>query len=311
MTKPRIAVLCGGQFAFNSIFRLHLEGYLCGIALASTDFKTISMMSTECERINMPYLSIGSKKEMSLLDEWVEKIQPDYFFSICFPYRIPSELLIKNPRKYINFHTGPLPQFRGPMPIFEVLRTQQKTTGISVHFMEKDLDTGPVIFEEIVSIANDETFTSLTLKLSERTALASVNMAQMLEFGSDVPTVIQNVAQAHFYPFPDENEITIDWLNMSANQISALIRAAYPWSQGAITMLGQEQIRISSVLAKSNELNIDVQPGTIVNVTSDGEIMIACLDSECIWVNDISVELGRIGKDSYSAFGFVPGVRLG
>lgn len=311
MSKPKIAVLCGGPFAFSSIFRLHLEKYLCGIALASRDFKVVGLIAAECEKTEIPFLEIESGKELQNLDTWLKKLDPDFIFCICFPHRIPAEFLLKKPNRWINFHPGPLPQFRGPMPIFEVIRKQEKTSAISVHFMEEEFDTGPLIFEETVTIAPEETFVTLTMKLTERAALAALNMAQMIEFGSNIPTTIQQAALGSFYRYPENIDITIDWLSMPAEQISALIRASHPWSKGAITKLADEQIRFSAASSYLHQPEIQLTPGSITQVLWDGEVEIACINKQNIRVNGISIELGTIDVNTYAANGIKTGNRFG
>lgn len=282
MSSPRIAILCGGPFAFPAINILSMEKYLAGIAIGSRDLQAISMLASECERLNMPFEEIGSGSEMHLLSAWLEKVNPDYVFSICFPHKIPVEILERKPGCFINFHTGPLPSYRGPMPIFEVLRNGEKKSAVSVHLMEAEFDTGPVIYEEPVPIQTGENFASLAVKLSDRTSITALNIAQMLEFGTQIPQSAQENETARFYPYPTEKDYTIDWNSMTAEQVIALVNACFPWNRGAITEFEGEEMRISAVHPVPAPASAPAEPGTILRKTSEGILEIACFGGKNI-----------------------------
>lgn len=282
MSSPRIAILCGGPFAFPAINILSLEKYLAGIAIGSRDLQAISILASECERLEMPFEEIGSKSEMHLLSAWLEKVNPDYIFSICFPHKIPAEILEQKPGKFINFHTGPLPSYRGPMPIFEVLRNGEKKSAVSVHLMDAGYDTGAVIYEETVPVSTDENFASLAVKLSDRTSITALNIAQMLEFGTHIPLSVQDNSVARFYSYPTEKDYTIDWNSMTAERIISLVNACFPWCHGAITTFEDTEIRISAVHPIPAPSSRPAKPGTIIRKTGEGLLEIACFGGKSI-----------------------------
>lgn len=310
MNSPRIAILCGGPFAFQSITILALEKYLAGIAIGSRDMQTVGILASECERMNMPFLEISSGKETGLLDDWIEKLNPDYLFCICFPYKIPAELILKRPERFINFHTGPLPSYRGPMPIFEVIRRGEKNSAVSVHLMGEEFDTGAVIYEEAVQISTGETFTSLAVKLAQRTSITVLNLAQMLEFGTSIPRAEQDHATAKFYPYPGEKEITIDWNLMTAENIISLINASYPWSRGAITGFDEERIRITTVDPLPFSSSISAEPGTILAKTAEGSLEISCINGQSILATSFGSDHGNLGMEYLESVGLVKGKKL-
>ncbi|TND07480.1 MAG: methionyl-tRNA formyltransferase [Bacteroidetes bacterium] len=310
MSSPRIGLLCGGPFAFQSITILALEKYLAGIAIGSSDMQTVGLLSSECERLGMPFLEIASKNETGLLGDWIEKVNPDYIFCICFPYKIPAELLRKKPERFINFHTGPLPAYRGPMPIFEVIRRGEKNSAISVHLMEEGFDTGAVIYEETVPLDVGETFTSLAIKLSERTAITVLNMAQMLEFGTSIPRTDQDPSEANFYPYPTEKEITIDWNSMQAESIISLINASYPWSGGAITGFDDETIRITQVKPLPFPSTSPAEPGTVLRKTAEQGLEISCLGGLSILALSFGSDRGNLGMEYLESVGLETGKRF-
>ncbi len=311
MEQPRIAVLCGGPFAFQSIMTLFMEKYLAAIAIGSQDMQAKGMLAAECERMTIPFLDVYAKEDVHLLDEWLNTIKPDYIFCICFPYRISASLLNQYPQRFFNFHTGPLPAYRGPMPIFEVIRNREQTSAICVHLMDDGFDTGDLIFEEPVSLVLGETFPSLTVKLAERAAIAAMNLAQMLEFGSRLMQTKQDETQAHFYKYPKENDLTLHWTLLSAVECIALVNACQGWSKGAITQLHEEVLRISSVSPQPLRANFVEKPGTIIGKTSTGGVEIVCADGCSIEALSFQTDFENYAGIALEDIGLVAGVVLG
>ena len=67
------------------------------------------------------------------------------------------------PHRILNIHPSLLPAFPGTMhAIAEALAYGVRVTGVTVHFVTTDLDAGPIILQEAVSIRDDDTLEALT-----------------------------------------------------------------------------------------------------------------------------------------------------
>jgi methionyl-tRNA formyltransferase len=71
---------------------------------------------------------------------------PEYDLGISFlyTYKIP-ETEFKKPYKWVNFHPGPLPEMKGRNLAYHAIMNEMDNFGASLHFMEKDFDTGDLI----------------------------------------------------------------------------------------------------------------------------------------------------------------------
>ncbi len=71
---------------------------------------------------------------------------PDYDLGISFLYthKIPSSEF-KTPFKWVNFHPGPLPEYRGRNLAYHAIIQQSDYFGASVHYMNEEFDTGEII----------------------------------------------------------------------------------------------------------------------------------------------------------------------
>jgi len=82
--------------------------------------------------------------------------------------RIVGETLISNfPNKIINLHPSLLPAFKGKNAIEQALDYGVKITGVTVHFVDEGMDTGPIIYQKVIHITEDETLESLYAKIHQ------------------------------------------------------------------------------------------------------------------------------------------------
>jgi len=78
---------------------------------------------------------------------------------------IGPEIIKEFPRRIINIHPALLPSFKGTHGIRYAFDYGVKVTGVTVHFVEEELDAGPIISQEPVIIAEDDTLETLEEKI--------------------------------------------------------------------------------------------------------------------------------------------------
>jgi methionyl-tRNA formyltransferase len=298
-SKKKILVLCGGKFAFKALQLLAFEKFLCGIAIGKGNQTIVDALEHESKDSGLAFKTFPTKKSILKMRDWIDEVQPDYIFSISFPFLIPDSVLSYGYDKFINFHPGPLPRYRGVMPIFEVLKNQETETAICAHFMNDKFDEGNIIFNDLVSINPEDTYGELTMKLTNRMGNVVLNMANMVEFASKIPSFPQVEEDAYYYEKPELSDTYINWKRMSATEIISLINACNPWNIGAdATLLGEQIKIISAVLVE--ELHVNSQVGSIVSISDDGLIQVACLDNEQIAISILSTDEGIMSSTKYS-----------
>lgn len=290
MEVKRILVLCGGKFALPTLQLLGVEKFLCGIAVGKGDTDFTERLSEEAENGGLAFKSFPDKQSLTALRSWIDEVQPDYIFSISFPFLLTEEVLDYGQDKFINFHPGPLPNYRGPMPLFEVLRYMEKETAISVHYMNEEFDEGDLILSESIPLTENETYGELAMKLSDRTAYVALNVAQMLMFASVVPRTAQDLSAARYFEKPEQTDTLIQWKRMSSEEIVALIHACNPWNQGADTWLMGRNLKLLS--ARQSEDSHNDVPGKILRLTDDGSLAISCMDGKIIEIQVVAGDFG-------------------
>jgi methionyl-tRNA formyltransferase len=294
-SQKKIMVLCGGKFAFPALQLLAYEKFICAIGIGKSNTSIVDALERESEENNFGFKSFPHKKSIIEMRAWIETIQPDYIFCISFPFLLPEDVLSYGKDKFINFHPGPLPQYRGPMPIFEVLKNQESQTAICAHFMNSKFDEGNIIFNDPITIQKTDTYGKLSIKLSERLAHVTLNMANMLQFANHIPNQVQDETLAYYYEKPELADTYINWKQMTANEIISLINACNPWNSGADTTLQEKQIKIISARLLNKPHNN--QTGTIVSITDT--LNIACKDNQQIAVEILSTDEGIIKASQF------------
>jgi len=79
-------------------------------------------------------------------------VEPDLVLCMGFPWKIPAEALAVPPLGWLNGHPSLLPRHRGPVPLSWVLRSGDAETGVTFHFMDAELDTGPIVVQRSMPV---------------------------------------------------------------------------------------------------------------------------------------------------------------
>jgi methionyl-tRNA formyltransferase len=69
----------------------------------------------------------------------------DLGVSYCYPRKITNPLLSTPKKGFVNYHPGPLPKYKGPTELDDAIKNEETSWGVTVHFMDKQYDTGPII----------------------------------------------------------------------------------------------------------------------------------------------------------------------
>lgn len=76
-----------------------------------------------------------------------------------------TEIISRYRNKILNIHPALLPSFKGADGIKDAFDYGVKITGVTVHFVDEELDNGPIILQEPVRIKQRDTLKSLEEKI--------------------------------------------------------------------------------------------------------------------------------------------------
>ena len=164
MTVPRLTVFCSGngsnlQAIIAAIRRKSLRAQI--VLVLSDNPKAAAL--TRAKRAGIPTQVIRPKDFTSrltydrALGKAVKAANGQWIVLAGF-MRILSPGLVRQFRnKILNIHPSLLPAFRGLQAVREALECGVKVTGVTVHFVDEQLDHGPIILQAVVPIRADDT----------------------------------------------------------------------------------------------------------------------------------------------------------
>jgi len=89
----------------------------------------------------------------------------DYVVMAGYMRLLGREVLDFFPNRVVNLHPALLPSFPGANGIRDAFDYGVKVTGITVHFANEEFDKGPIIAQQAVEVAADDTIESLEAKI--------------------------------------------------------------------------------------------------------------------------------------------------
>jgi phosphoribosylglycinamide formyltransferase-1 len=69
--------------------------------------------------------------------------------------------------RMLNVHPALLPAFPGTTSVADALAWGVKVTGVTVHFVDEDVDHGPIVFQEALPVLSDDDWDSLEARVHE------------------------------------------------------------------------------------------------------------------------------------------------
>ena len=131
----------------------------------------------------------------------------DLVASVACPQIVRDDLLTCPPEGVINIHGALLPKYRGKLPSFWVLANGEEKTGVTVHYMNEELDDGPIIVQKEVPIRPNDTLHSLVLRSKVQYGASALADAVQQIGGATVELEENPEAEATYFSFPDVEAI--------------------------------------------------------------------------------------------------------
>ena len=96
---------------------------------------------------------------------------------------VDAQLVERFSNRIINTHPALLPSFPGAHGVRDALAHGVKVTGLTVHFVDAGVDTGPILAQAAVPVLDDDTEETLheRIKVQERSLLVQT-IASLAEF---------------------------------------------------------------------------------------------------------------------------------
>ena len=191
--------------------------------------------------LNIPIHTPLNFKNISEVEVF-KKLNLDLAVVVAYGLLLPQEILDAPKFGCLNIHASLLPRWRGAAPIQRAIMAGDQKTGIGIMQMEAGLDTGPIILQKPLAIAENDTAGSLHDKLS---TLGAETITEALCCLSDLSAVPQNSDGVIYAEKIKKSEAHIDW-SKPANDLKNHIHGMSPFP-GAWTEFNGERLKVLSV----------------------------------------------------------------
>jgi len=172
--KTRIAVLASGRGSnFEALSSACLEGgYPASIEILIADNSQAGAIAAAAAR-NIPSVTVDcGPKRGTMSDEASDRMARlcrergiDLVCLAGFMRIVRGALLDAYAGKMLNIHPALLPSFKGLDGQHQALEYGVRYSGCTVHFVDKGVDTGPIIIQRVVPVRQDDTVESLSARI--------------------------------------------------------------------------------------------------------------------------------------------------
>lgn len=104
----------------------------------------------------------------------IAQAEPDYVCLAGYMRLLTPAFVAAYPNRILNTHPSLLPAFPGLNAQKQALNYGVKISGCTVHFVDENLDAGPIIVQRAVEVRDDDTEESLSKRILEQEHVAYV-----------------------------------------------------------------------------------------------------------------------------------------
>lgn len=182
----------------------------------------IRMKSANCDEFKK--FLISNNVDLVIIGTWKERLRKDIF-------SVPTI-------GTVNVHPSLLPKYRGPNPYMQVILNGEKESGVTLHLVDENYDSGAILAQSKVRIDRDDT----SKELRERSVtVARALVADFIAGLNDNITmpIAQSERLASYFPNISGDERMLDFTVQTSEEIFRTVKALYPFLPCYITHRGK------------------------------------------------------------------------
>ncbi len=225
-----------------------------------------------CKTNNFSFFSIDDlrNKNSSIFRK---ELRCHYIFSINSTMILSKDILEMASEGALNLHPGILPEYAGMHTHQWAIRNGENRFGVTLHWMNSNIDQGNVVYQSIFSIKEKETGLSLYLKCQMEGIKLIQKAFNDIINGICLPSIPQKLSNRKFYTDKMAQNGKINWREDS-QKVLRFIRAA---DYGPFTSPSYKPFsKVNGILIIISEAEIatDILPPGKIKVSEMGEILV-------------------------------------
>ncbi|MFJ6102554.1 methionyl-tRNA formyltransferase [Streptomyces sp. NPDC092359] len=181
----------------------------------------------------------------AMLPHLVEGYRADLIVCYGFPWKLPEAVLRATRLGAVNVHTSLLPRYRGPLPVNWAIRNGDRETGVSVHWMESEFDSGGILAQEGGIMLADDVVPPLLWEEVDRSVERLLPVA-LAGAAAGSPGSLQDEGAATYAGWMEPGFSRIDWghgRETVHNQVRA-VRFGSSGRSGPVAVVAGRPLRV-------------------------------------------------------------------
>ena len=310
MRDLRIVFVGTPEFAVPSLSILVQNGYRVVGVITTPDKPSgrgqklsASPVKKYCEENKLKILQPNNLKNTAFIEE-LKSLKAN--LQVVVAFRMLPEIVWNMPEYgTFNLHASLLPQYRGSAPINWVIINGEKETGVTTFFLQHEIDTGSIIFQDKEMITDSDTTGTLHERLMDKGAKLVLKTVKVIAQNKYTLTV-QNESQVlNSAPKIVKNTCRIDWTRQR-DDVYNFIRGLSPYP-GAWTYWNRDTILKIFRVSKSGDSPSETRKEKPGEIYTDNKNFIM-VNTGSGWLN--IEELQMQGKIRMNVADFVRGNKI-
>ena len=173
--KIRLGILASGkgsnlEYIIKSIQKKEINAEISILIVNNPNCLAIK----KAIKYNIPYVIINHRDCQSRLEhdmlvlKKLEDLSVELIVMAGWMRIAGEELINRYINRLINIHPSLLPSFKGIDAIQQAIDERVKITGCTVHIVEEEVDSGPILIQSAVTVESSETEISLQKKIQKQ-----------------------------------------------------------------------------------------------------------------------------------------------
>lgn len=215
---------------------------------------------------SVPVYTIGNLEHPKTA-AFVDALTVDVACVACYPNRIPPVLLSLPPYGFLNVHPSMLPRYRGPSPLFWMMRNGEHCSagGVTVHWMDTNFDTGPIAAQQALELPDGISGSAADQRCAMLGGQLLIKILERLQEAvrKRLPhtlTYIERLPQptnGSYFSWPQPSDFGLD-LAWSARRAFNFMRGTMAWGHPHFVMLDGEKVVLIDALGFEAEKVLDL-----------------------------------------------------
>ena len=168
----KIAIFASGSGSnFEAIVKAVQRNEISAEIVLLVSDKPDAYALTRAKNLAVPTFAIAPKDypekvayEMEILEK-LRALEVELIVLAGYMRLVGETLLDAYPDKIVNIHPSKLPDFPGKDAILRAYESKIRQTGVTVHYVDAGMDTGPIIAQETVAIDENDSLETLEEKM--------------------------------------------------------------------------------------------------------------------------------------------------